>query len=98
MTLRRRVPALVGLALLAPLAAAQAQSAPVSLPSAGATGLRIQLRVVDACRVQDDAGTAGCATAHQRSDAPVAPPPQVQALTPAPDGEPKPRAWQTLTF
>jgi len=54
--------------------------------------------VVDACRVQDDAGTAGCATAHQRSDAPAAPPPQVQALTPAPDGEPQPRAWQTLTF
>lgn len=94
----RRVSALLGLALLAPLAAAQAQSAPAAPPTTGATGLRIQLRVVDACRLQDDPGTAGCATAHQRSDAAVAPPPQVQALTPAPEGGQPARAWQTVTF
>ncbi|GEM_PF-1053487 len=94
-----RAPALCLAALVAvPLAAAaQAGPLPAPTPAAGATGLRMQLRVVDGCRLP--AGdAAGCATAHQRSDAAAPPPPQVQALTPPPEGGQQPRAWQTITF
>lgn len=106
MTLRRRraptlrAPALrlAALVAVALSAAAQAGPPPAGMPATGATGLRMQLRVVDGCRLPAGDAATGCATAHQRSDTPVAPPPQVQALTPPPEGGQLPRAWQTITF
>ncbi len=63
--------------------------------------LRINLRVVEGCRL-DRAPRAGvCAVAHQRSDAQAPPPPQVQALTPPPPptgGTVEERRWLTITF
>ncbi|MFI8717940.1 hypothetical protein ACIGHF_08670 [Stenotrophomonas sp. NPDC077464] len=88
----------LALLMLAALSAAQAQPAPTGTPTVQATSVRIHLRLVDACRMPATAGTAACTTVHQRSDAPLAPPPQVQALTPPADGGQAPRAWQTLTF
>ncbi len=86
------------LAALALSAAAQAGPPPAGTPATGATGLRMQLRVVDACRLPARETASGCTTAHQRSDAAAPPPPQVQALTPPPEGGQQPRAWQTITF
>lgn len=83
----------VGLTAALPVAHADPVPAPAT-----PVPLRIQLRVVDTCRLDTTTGPA-CATAHQRSDAATPAPPQVQALTPAPDGgATTARAWQTLTF
>lgn len=101
MTFRRhRAPALRFFLLVAVALSAAAQAGPMRerTPAAGATGLRMQLRVVDGCRLPAADAATGCATAHQRSDARVPPPPQVQALTPPPEGGQLPRAWQTITF
>ncbi|WP_367345474.1 hypothetical protein [Stenotrophomonas bentonitica] len=95
---RARVLPLAALLAVALSAAAQAGPPSSGKPAAGATGLRMQLRVVDACRLPAGETASGCTTAHQRSDATVPPPPQVQALTPPPEGGQQPRAWQTITF
>ncbi len=81
-------------AALPSLAGARATDAPPApMP------LRIQLKVVDACRLEPGVAPGGCATTHRRSDAAAPAPPQVQALTPpveaGPDAQ---RAWHTLTF
>lgn len=73
------------------------------LPSAlaePAEPLRVQLRVVDACALDGVDAAARCAVVHQRSDDDTPAPPQVQALTPAPDGDDDDdaRPWLTLTF
>lgn len=78
-----------------------AHAAPAGAPPAppAPRPLRIQLQVVDSCRVEPGTTPPACATAHQRSDAPTPPPPQVQALSPVPeDGPGSRRAWQTFTF
>ncbi len=81
-------------AALPPLAAARsAEPAPAPVP------LRIQLKVVDACRLEPGSRPTACATAHRRSDTETPAPPQVQALTPPVDAGPDAqRAWHTLTF
>ncbi|WP_421570349.1 hypothetical protein [Stenotrophomonas sp. PD6] len=64
-----------------------------------ATPLRVHLRIVDACALDGADAVAGCAVAHQRSDDDTPAAPQVQALTPAPDGDDDDaRPWLTLTF
>ncbi|WP_282296497.1 hypothetical protein [Stenotrophomonas sp. PS02289] len=80
-------------ALPPPAAARSAEPAPAPVP------LRIQLKIVDACRLDAGARPAACATPHRRSDADTPTPPQVQALTPPMDAGPDAqRAWHTLTF
>lgn len=93
MNRRCRTHALLGIALgLSPLPAASA---------AQGTAVRINLRIVEGCALDSAVPTASCAVAHQRSDAPAPPPPQVQALTPALEpgvGSAPERPWLTLTF
>lgn len=80
-------------ALPLPAAARSAEPAPPPVP------LRIQLKVVDACRLEPGSREAACATTHQRSTPDTPAPPQVQALTPPVDAGPDAqRAWHTLTF
>jgi hypothetical protein len=73
-----------------------------SLPTAladPATPLRVHLRIVDGCALDGADAAAGCAVVHQRSDDDTPAAPQVQALTPAPDGDDDDaRPWLTLTF
>jgi hypothetical protein len=72
------------------------------LPSAlaePAAPLRVHLQIVDACAMDGADAAAGCAVVHQRSDDDTPAAPQVQALTPAPDGDDDDaRPWLTLTF
>lgn len=96
MALDRPTRLAVCLAMAASLPVAHA--APAGVPPAPRP-LRIQLQVVDSCRVEHGTTLPACATAHQRSDAPTPPPPQVQALSPVPeDGPGSRRTWQTFTF
>ena len=83
-------------ALTASLSAAHAEPPPnPSRP----VPLRIQLHVVDACTLERQTDASRCATAHQRSDPQNPAAPQVQALTPPPEGgSTVQRTWQTLTF
>lgn len=61
--------------------------------------LRVHLRIVDSCALERSSASAPCTTAHQRSDADRVPPPQVQSLTPPPEGDDDLlRPWLTLTF
>ncbi|WP_315389561.1 hypothetical protein [uncultured Stenotrophomonas sp.] len=101
MTFRRHLVTALQLAVLVAVslpAAAQDGTPPGRTPAAGAAGLRMHLRVIDACRLPAGDGASTCATAHQRSDTRMPPPQQVQALTPPAEGGQLPRAWQTITF
>lgn len=85
--------ALLTAVLPVPAAARSAEPAPPPVP------LRIQLKVVDACRLEPGSRAGACATAHRRSTPDTPAPPQVQALTPPVDtGPDAQRAWHTLTF